>query len=590
MTLIYPPPNIRAAVDKTAEFVARNGPQFEEKIRSTDVTGKKFRFLDAEDPYHDYYQHMIHEFRTGRGKPNRQDSDGKGPQETKTNIQEDEVSIQKSRITHIPVGNGDFQLELGNLGELDWEVVKLLAQFTAAHGDNFVERLRETEKGASSSLAFAFEDGGPSSSGAHTLFRQVTEHYRQIMNNDPRILDFLSLPRKDRRRHMVEYIRNRAQVLYEQRQNAKEEKAAASRSDRNEPDVPALGDGTIDWNDYEIVATIAFDDTDDVDLLPPYNSVGDLPPVTLVAIKDREVLPGTIHFSATALQDVPEGAEIKPDDRGTRIVADYDPKTAKESSLKDTKTLVRCPNCGHAVAKSELEEHLRIELLDPRWAEQQARAKANREVGGDVLASGDHIAENLRNLASRKRDVMDAGDSEPTVPPKPAVVLWDGRKGTARQAKEMARQIAKRKHQEEETTPMWPQRDGSEDKRQKTTLEAAKNETSGQMIAKGLTPEAHWLELHPGPFVVSLVMPNLSEDDKRGWQCKGQTIKSTFAGTDTFAKVKDVIFAETHMPHTKQKIQVNGVFTKDAQSLAAVNVKEDTVMSVTVKERGGRKK
>ncbi|CAM9362819.1 unnamed protein product, partial [Heterosigma akashiwo] len=30
--IIYPPPDIRSVVDKTAEFVARNGKSFEEKI------------------------------------------------------------------------------------------------------------------------------------------------------------------------------------------------------------------------------------------------------------------------------------------------------------------------------------------------------------------------------------------------------------------------------------------------------------------------------------------------------------------------------------------------------------------------------
>ncbi|KAI8046180.1 hypothetical protein M5D96_002380 [Drosophila gunungcola] len=59
--IIYPPP-------ETASFVARNGPEFEARIRQNELGNPKFNFLNGGDPYHAYYRHKVNEFREGNGK------------------------------------------------------------------------------------------------------------------------------------------------------------------------------------------------------------------------------------------------------------------------------------------------------------------------------------------------------------------------------------------------------------------------------------------------------------------------------------------------------------------------------------------
>ena len=58
--VIIPPPDIRSVVDKTAQFVARNGKSFEQRILNSDE-GKtsKFNFMKKYDPYHAYYELKI---------------------------------------------------------------------------------------------------------------------------------------------------------------------------------------------------------------------------------------------------------------------------------------------------------------------------------------------------------------------------------------------------------------------------------------------------------------------------------------------------------------------------------------------------
>jgi splicing factor 3A subunit 1 len=58
--LIIPPPDIRAIIDKTAIFVAKNGSSFEQKIlNSAEGKTAKFNFMRPFDPNHAYYEYKI---------------------------------------------------------------------------------------------------------------------------------------------------------------------------------------------------------------------------------------------------------------------------------------------------------------------------------------------------------------------------------------------------------------------------------------------------------------------------------------------------------------------------------------------------
>jgi hypothetical protein len=87
--IIYPPPEVRSnfctlrlsitnlfrslllslldIVDKTAIFVARNGPSFESKVKEAEANNSKFNFLNPHDPYNAYYLHKVREFAEGKG-------------------------------------------------------------------------------------------------------------------------------------------------------------------------------------------------------------------------------------------------------------------------------------------------------------------------------------------------------------------------------------------------------------------------------------------------------------------------------------------------------------------------------------------
>ena len=46
-------------------FVARNGPEFEQRIKQNEVNNPKFNFLSPGDPYNAYYEHRVKSIREG---------------------------------------------------------------------------------------------------------------------------------------------------------------------------------------------------------------------------------------------------------------------------------------------------------------------------------------------------------------------------------------------------------------------------------------------------------------------------------------------------------------------------------------------
>ena len=64
--IIIPPPDIRAVVNKTAQFVAKNGRQFESRIlSSSEGSTPKFAFMSTSSPYNPYYESRIIFFNNG---------------------------------------------------------------------------------------------------------------------------------------------------------------------------------------------------------------------------------------------------------------------------------------------------------------------------------------------------------------------------------------------------------------------------------------------------------------------------------------------------------------------------------------------
>lgn len=116
--MIIPPTDIRNVIDKTAAFITKTGPEYEDKIKEKERHNPLFSFLNLHDPYHAYYR-MRREELTAGGPPalealqvemqaRQQQADG---QET-----QDKREVGKAPPEPEPL---HFTLDLPNIAPLD---------------------------------------------------------------------------------------------------------------------------------------------------------------------------------------------------------------------------------------------------------------------------------------------------------------------------------------------------------------------------------------------------------------------------------------------------------------------------------------
>lgn len=86
-----------------------------------------------------------------------------------------------------------------------------------------------------------------------------------------------------------------------------------------------------------------------------------------------------------------------------KIRKDYVPKSQRAKKVATTE----CRICGQQIPENEMAEHVRIELLDPRWKEKQMEADSKRSAA-NVLHEGTDVASSLRQIASKRQDIFSA--------------------------------------------------------------------------------------------------------------------------------------------------------------------------------------
>ncbi len=67
--------------------------------------------------------------------------------------------------------------------------------------------------------------------------------------------------------------------------------------------------------------------------------------------------------------------------------------------------MTTCSICGQQVGVDELQEHMRIELLDPKWKEQRDNLEA-RKAQASQLQTGTNVVSSLQNLARTRVDIF----------------------------------------------------------------------------------------------------------------------------------------------------------------------------------------
>lgn len=369
------------------------------------------------------------------------------------------------------------------------DILRLTALFHARRGRAFLSALSVRE-----GRNYQFDFLRPTHS-LYGYYNRMVESYQRVMQPPPGLIEGLVKDAAETKWTILEQGRNRAEW----------EKFRRRRADikQKEQDEEADAMAVIDWQDFVLVETIDFTQTDmELNLPPPSTveqlknrSMGEKRMASMIMEEGEPLAPPQMQGQEEEM-DMEEEEEEEAEDlrlqrikeekeqarareiqraamesRGMKIKKDYVPKGIARASV----ATAICPNCKQSIPENELDEHIRIELLDPRWKEQK-RSLDQRRQQHLQLNQGADITTSLRNLASARTDLFGDEMDEATRKAKEEEekkrrkerekIIWDGHTASAAKTtdtfrdqfrvEDQIRQMHQRMGLEEQGVPTGP--------------------------------------------------------------------------------------------------------------------------------------
>ncbi|AOW02008.1 YALI0B21032p [Yarrowia lipolytica CLIB122] len=444
--IIIPPPEIKAKIERTAEFVAKNGIAFEHRIREKEGSNALFSFLNNDDHYHLYYQWRCDEYASGRTR------------ETDANTAQLKPKDTSDHLIEPPAF--EFHTVLPPMSAVDHEVIHTTAQHTAEYGPSFSMLLAKNE-----ARNPQYEFLKPSHS-LHKFYQLLVEQYLKV----GQALDagFSALP-ESTRTNIEAAVKDKFYALGLAKRRAEWISHTEQKNQRaiEEAERERIAFAEIDWHDFVVAETIVFSDKD---------KTGELPaPLTLAQLQfssleqrsrglkleyapnsdddDEEenkeiVTKGKMEVKEDAKEEAKEDAK----EGSTEVVVKEEPKvysapsnmkirpagTSKLNKLKNSSPATVVTPSGEVVPESSYDSHMRVYTLDPNWKAQKDLADS-RAQSTNLATSG--VTHNMKRMAEAKQG--DGGR-----PTKKPVVAWDGRAGSSAAAQEEAMRRAPSKEEQ----------------------------------------------------------------------------------------------------------------------------------------------
>lgn len=240
--------------------MARNGPEFEEKIRQNEISNTKFNFLNPSDPYHAYYRHKVKEIAEGKpaeAPPAKQQPPASTGAGTAVGLQSNMQSLSLSAKTQDtqtklieqmivlkdPPPELEFIADAPSISPLDIDCIKLTAQYVARNGQPFLSSLRGKEQRNP-----MFDFLKPQHSH-FAYFNRLVDAYTRIL-----------LPPRDLVERLRKEANNRFGVLKDMQYRVEWERAAQREKQKEDElaEKERVAYAQIDWHDFVVVETVEY--------------------------------------------------------------------------------------------------------------------------------------------------------------------------------------------------------------------------------------------------------------------------------------------------------------------------------------------
>ena len=455
ITMIYPPPETKKVIDKAATLVAQYGIQVETSMRED----PNFSFINKSDPYYPYYQSKIkqskeelrqnlskkmEEYYSKEQKVSNNDNKEflnkkrkednlveleKEAKELLKEVMQDKIDLLRSdknlnNLEKIPQPVPDiFSVPQPNISGTELDIIKISAQFVAKNGQKFLSDLIRREK---DNPQFDFMKP------QHTLFGYFTflvGCYAKILNNKNEIMSKIE-----------KYATNSDEILksanmhylYEKKMSKIPRGKKFSQEDlltNNEKEKMKQ----IDWYDFVLVETIGFSSDEDekskksnkeiVGKENLYNNnyikeINEIDNSTIYTNEDNNTITNNeeekTFYTNNNINNINmnnSGQEIVYIN-GKKIIKNYVREKKKPILDKGVDDIneVKCPLCKLSIKPNIIEEHLKIELLDPKWKKIQEVINKNQEQTnlagtGDLLIYLDEFSKSRPDLFGDVDDI-----------------------------------------------------------------------------------------------------------------------------------------------------------------------------------------
>lgn len=275
------------------------------------------------------------------------------------------------------------------ISALDFDIMRLTAQYTAANGRDFLAGIAQREQ---RNPQFDFLKP------THMLFNYFTS----LVDSYSKIL----APSSDLKAKLRESSSALAAL-----------KTAVNRWDWNriegekrknseqEADEERKAYQSIDWFDFIVVETIDFPEDELLEgTVPkqPLPSGVQAPAHAPLKTQSVNVPPPPPSRPTTSILPLADqDMDMDMDDGDLKVVSNYIPRTAQSTS---STLMMVDPISGKAIPADKVEDHMRVQLIDPSYKVQQKRFQEKQLETG--FAEGSSIADSLKLFAKKRSDIF----------------------------------------------------------------------------------------------------------------------------------------------------------------------------------------
>lgn len=363
---------------------------------------------------------------------------------------------------NLKIDDLDFLVQLPTVSALDLDVLKLTAQFAAKNGKQFILHLSQKE---SRNPQFDFLKPHHN---LHSFYQDLVKQYTLVLNPPKDLLERVKRCAFNKNDHL-KLVKQRVHIEKLERKRMLEQEA--------EQNAEMEAFTKIDWHDFIVAETVNFGPEDQHKEFPGPLSSQILQTMPLVQRLEmwtgRKAETEVLSNNFATVEDDEEQMEIdEPTEFATPLIVpilpvvskpneiimgaafgsgapikvrtDYVPRSVASSN--DYGATQICSICNASVPVSQIDEHVRIELLDPKWRTQRLAMMAkNKE--SNLVETGTDVSKNLEALAKHRQDIFTpssaTNSSSASIERGPTRPIWDGRADSVGQINLAAQILAK---------------------------------------------------------------------------------------------------------------------------------------------------